>query len=58
MTPEDFIKKCTKRSSNMQSLNSYGVSICKPWVSPEEALEAVEMARQEMLENASQLPIS
>jgi hypothetical protein len=56
MKAKDFIDDCTKRCSNEYCLNAHGISACHPWLTPDEALRAVEIAREEvrkqMLEDA------
>ena len=46
MTAEEFIKAYTKRCSNETTI--YGSH--EPWLTPDEALRAVEIAREEVIE--------
>lgn len=50
MKAEEFIDDCTKRCSNEYCLNAHGISACHPWLTPDEALRAVEVAREEIYE--------
>lgn len=48
---EQFIKDCTKQCSNMVvSLDSDIVCSYAPWITPDQALRAVEIAREEMID--------
>lgn len=50
---EQFIKDYTKQCSNMLvSLDSDIVCSYAPWLTPEQALRAVEIAREEMIAKA------
>lgn len=43
---EKIIKYCTKN----YCLNAHGISACHPWLTPDDARKAVEIAREEELE--------
>ena len=50
---EQFIKDCTRSCSNLEvSLDSDIVCSYAPWITPEQALRAVEIAREEMIDKA------
>ena len=56
MTPEEFIKECTRGCSNelvaVEDRNGKDVISYHEWLTPDQALKAVEMAREQMLTNA------
>jgi len=56
LTPEQFIKNCTKNCSNELSLLEAGCLYqYAEWLTPEQALKAVEIARQEQLRHKDKL---
>ena len=56
MTPEEFIKEYTNNCSNELCAveDRYGKKVLsyREWLTPEQALRAVELARQEMIDKA------
>ena len=52
MTPEEFIKEYTMGCSNdITPIGDYD-HIYQEWLTPEQALRAVELAREEMIDKA------
>ena len=49
LSPENFIKDYTKGCSNLIEYNC-GEVLYQPWLTPEDAMKAVEIAREEMIE--------
>ena len=51
MTPEEFIKEYTRNCSNETGGWTDGdyIQIYHPWLTPDQALRAVELAREEMI---------
>ena len=49
---EKFISDCTKRCSNEQIVCGFDRvdRVCSPWLSPDQARKAVEIAKEEMIE--------
>ena len=45
---EKFIKEHTRNCSNVYG-DKYGDEFCSPWLTPDQARKAVEIAREEML---------
>lgn len=56
MTPEKFIKDYTKRCSNelvaVEDKNGKKVISYHEWLTPEQALRAVDIAREQLMQNA------
>ena len=56
MTPEEFIKEYTNNCSNELCAveDRYGKKVLsyREWLTPEQALRAVELAREEMIDKA------
>ena len=56
MTPEEFIKEYTNNCSNeldsFQTKTGVWVDTYHEWLTPEQALRAVEIAREEMIDKA------
>lgn len=56
MTPEEFIKEYTNNCSNeldsFQTKTGVWVDTYHEWLTPDQALQAVEIAREEMIDKA------
>ena len=49
---EKFIQDCTRNCSNEFEPQKAPPSVYNPWLTPDQALRAVEIAREEMIEKA------
>lgn len=52
MTPEEFIKEYTMGCSNELCYEEGLDNLYEPWLTPDQALRAVELAREEMIDKA------
>lgn len=48
---EDFIKEHTRKNSNLYEKGDFKI-LNTPWLTPEDALKAVEIAREEVIKKA------